>query len=434
MAVGFGFCPNCGAPLNKAEQKFCAVCGTVLAVRTSPPPEAATPNPQASYAPPLPPVQPTAQPPVQPTASQPPVQQPLAPMPPQWLQAPGAPAPGLQAPGTQAPGAQAPGGQLPPPWATSAAAPSGPQGAPPQMPPQWAMPAPAALPPARRKTPINPLIAGIGAIAVVAVVVGAVYATSNRGPSASGNPARSGSPTVTPGASASPAPASATAAPPNPLRGARGSKVTPARFPCDGTDPAPMPLALPAGVKEDVQVTMSMDGNAGDTVAVSDQFDAQADGSWLASDDETMSTLCEELGTGKHSITLADSTGKTLAQGSFTITGAAASPTPGVVSGGAILVTPALFSCSGSTTQVRLTIVLGPSVSADEDVDLMIDDKLLGSDTVGSGFEKQADGSWLASDYVEIQNLCAYGDGPHTASIWDSSKRVLASGVFTTEP
>jgi hypothetical protein len=323
---------------------------------------------------------------------------------------------------------------MPPPWTTSAAAPSGPQGAPPQMPQQWAMPAPAQLPPARRKTPINPLIAGIGAIAVVAVVVGAVYATSNRGPAATGSPARSGSPTVTPGASASPAPASATAAPSKPLIGAGSIKVTPASFPCDGTDSATMTIALPAGVKEDAQVTMSMDGNAGDTIAVSDQFDAQADGSWLASDDEVMATLCEELGTGKHSITLADSTGKTLAQGSFTITGTAATPTPQVVSGGAIVVLPALFSCSGTTTQVRLTIVLGPSVSADEDVDLMIDDKLLGSDTVGSGFEKQADGSWLASDYVEIQNLCEYGDGPHTASIWDSGKRLLASGVFTTEP
>jgi hypothetical protein len=82
---------------------------------------------------------------------------------------------------------------------------------------------------------------------------------------------------------------------------------------------------------------------------------------------------------------------------------------------------------------VSLTIVLGASVAADEEVALMIDDQLVGSDTVGTGFEKQSDGTWLSSDNVTLQSLCAYGNGAHTIKVLDSTKKILAQGTFTTE-
>ncbi len=42
------FCPNCGAEL-KAEAKFCAACGTPIAVNPPPPMQAAPPPPQPAY-------------------------------------------------------------------------------------------------------------------------------------------------------------------------------------------------------------------------------------------------------------------------------------------------------------------------------------------------------------------------------------------------
>ncbi|MGZ6265936.1 MAG: zinc ribbon domain-containing protein [Candidatus Limnocylindrales bacterium] len=79
MATGFGFCPNCGAALTEAGQRFCAACGFTVPVSASaaagaasvpavvPPASAVVPPPPPS-APPPPPwaMQPVA--PVGPTA------------------------------------------------------------------------------------------------------------------------------------------------------------------------------------------------------------------------------------------------------------------------------------------------------------------------------------------------------------------------------
>ncbi len=79
MATGFGFCPNCGAALTEAGQRFCAACGFTVPVSASaavgaapasavvPPVSAVVPPPPASPPPPPPwAMQPVA--PVGPTA------------------------------------------------------------------------------------------------------------------------------------------------------------------------------------------------------------------------------------------------------------------------------------------------------------------------------------------------------------------------------
>jgi len=52
---------------------------------------------------------------------------------------------------------------------------------------------------------------------------------------------------------------------------------------------------------------------------VSAGFEKQADGSWLSSAPESSQTLCEDLGTGKHSIGALDANGQVITQGTFTI-------------------------------------------------------------------------------------------------------------------
>jgi hypothetical protein len=293
------------------------------------------------------------------------------------------------------------------------------------------MPAPAPIPPAKARTAINPLVAVVGVIAIVAVVAGAVYATSNHGPSASTNPGRSGAPTPT---AASAAPASAAATPTKATQLGSGSvTVTPATFGCNDPGDAKLDVVLPSSVTSDMSVTVEIDSASLGDMAVDTYFEQQADGSWAYSDTQSMTSLCQQAGSGKHVLHVLDEAGTPLAQGSFTITETAPTPTPATVSGGAIIVVPALFSCSGSTSQVSLTIVLGASVAADEEVALMIDDQLVGSDTVGTGFEKQSDGTWLSSDNVTLQSLCAYGNGAHTIKVLDSTKKILAQGTFTTE-
>jgi hypothetical protein len=59
MATGFGFCPNCGSALTEAGQKFCSICGAVLAAAQAGP-GGLTAQPSAGApVPPPPPVLPT---------------------------------------------------------------------------------------------------------------------------------------------------------------------------------------------------------------------------------------------------------------------------------------------------------------------------------------------------------------------------------------
>ncbi len=222
--------------------------------------------------------------------------------------------------------------------------------------------------------------------------------------------------------------------------------VSPATFGCADSGDARLAILLPASVGEDMVVTLEIDGESIGDMALTDKFVQKADGSWSYSDTQSMASLCEQVGSGRHVLHVLDDSSQTLAQGIFTITGTAPTPaptpkptpaptpTPAAAGGGAILVTPALFACSSTTTPVQITIVLGPSVPATAAVAMTIDTQTLGTDTVGTGFEKQSDGTWLASDGVDASSLCKYGDGPHTIKVIDSTKTILAQGVFTTEP
>jgi len=376
MAVGFGFCSNCGAPLTRTQQKFCSVCGTVL--QSAAPAGPVTEQTPQAFTPPPP---------------------------------------------------EPPAAAVPPPWATSApAAPT-----PPQAPPPWAV-VPAPVVPVKRGTAVNPLMLVGGVVVVVAVLAGLVYATSGSKPGASVVPvpsatrsgAATGSPAVVPTATRA--------------AGTASIVVTPASFGCNDKGDATLAIVLPASTQEDITVTLEVDETSLGDMALADSFDQKADDSWVYSDSQSKTSLCQQVGPGKHVLHVLDPDGVTLAQGSFTITGTAATPTPAptptptAIKTGAIIVLPALFSCSGSVTSVRMTIVLAPSVPEDAEVTMTIDGELIGSDTVGTGFEKQSDGTWLASDSVEVANLCDFGKGAHTIKVLDSNKKVLAQGVFTAEP
>ena len=54
---------------------------------------------------------------------------------------------------------------------------------------------------------------------------------------------------------------------------------------------------------------------------------------------------------------------------------------------------------------------------------------------MSSGFEKQADGSWLSSAPESSQTLCSeLGTGQHSIGALDSNGQVITQGTFTINP
>jgi hypothetical protein len=101
-----------------------------------------------------------------------------------------------------------------------------------------------------------------------------------------------------------------------------GSSTTidPSSFSCSAADQQiVLTIRLSASIPGTAEVTSEIDGNTGDTSTVSAGFEKQADGSWLSSAPESSQTLCEDLGTGKHSIGALDANGQVITQGTFTI-------------------------------------------------------------------------------------------------------------------
>jgi hypothetical protein len=171
----------------------------------------------------------------------------------------------------------------------------------------------------------------------------------------------------------------------------------------------------------------------GESGSVGDAMDKQSDGTWLMSGDETISALCTSLDPGKHVVQIQDDNGKVYAQGSFTIEADTATPTPGAINSGVVLVMPALFSCSSSGLSVDMAIVLPSWVPGDEEVTLTIDGKTISTQTVSTGFEQQSDGSWLSSGSGSASKLCGFGTGAHSLKVLDAANEVIAEGTFTTE-
>jgi hypothetical protein len=419
MAVGFGFCSNCGAPLTKAQQKFCAVCGATLLVRP-PAPEPAPGQPQ-----PPEPVQPSQsyrpQPPQpyqpQPSQSAPPAfPGPSAPPPSAWAQTPPTSTPPTQWQTNAQP-------QTPPQWNAAPSIPSGPAGGPiPQSGTTGAV--------TKSGLTGNPVVL-VGGLVLILAVAGAGYmAMNNRNPTPTG-PAGTPVPTLASG-SAGPTERPTPVATPTTATGAGTVAVTPAKFPCSAPGSATLTFALPASIDGATEISLEIDDADAGTQTVSTLMTQTADGSWTASQDDEISALCSEYGVGAHVVKILDPDGKVLAQTTFTIT-AGATPTPakGTVS---IVVQPGQFSCSTSGLTIKMAIVLPASIDPQTSVTLTLDDEALSSDTVQSGFEKQADGSWLSTGSVAASDLCGYGTGTHVLKLLDGDGKLLGQASFTAQP
>ena len=362
MATGFGFCPNCGAALTEAGQRFCAACGFTVPVSAA---AAAGAAPVSAVVPP-------------PPASPPPA----------------------------------------PPWAMQPVAPVG-------------APAP--------RTAVNPALLLVGALVIVAIGAAGVLAMNGGKASPSASAGHGG------GLFGSAAPSNEKVATPEhpratptPASGVGSLKVQPAKFDCSDTSTqVTMTILLPAAVEASAEITAQLDGEAGSTEVVSDNFKQQSDGRWLSTDTQSASDLCSAYGSGSHTFGVLDSNGKVLAQGSFMITDEASptpTPTPGG-SGGLIVVEPSTISCSGTTADVSLSIWLPGSVSASELITAGTDVSKGNPEAVNVEFVKQSDGRWFLKDSLTVANLCSSLDpGKHTLSVTDSHNTVLAEGSINLEP
>jgi hypothetical protein len=417
MAVGFGFCSSCGAPLTKAQQKFCGVCGATLPVH-APAPEAAPPTPVQPTQPAQPPAQPPAFQPAQPPAPEPPT----APSP--WAQTPPPPSAPAQAPQWQA-NTQSQTPPAPPPWSAGPGMPSAPLGAP--MPPASASGAPA-----KSGLGSNPMLVVVGLVVIVAIAVGGYMAMNNHNHTPTG-PVNTPAPTL---ASASAGPTETATPVATPTRGAGVGTVavTPAKFACDTPGSATLRFTLPASIDGNTEISLTIDDTDAGSQNVSTLMTQKADGSWTASQDDLIANLCSEYGTGTHVVKILDPDDNILAQTNFTITGAGPTPTPAKAGGVTIVVQPGLFSCSTAGLDISMAIVLPASIDPEETVTLMIDEQSLSSDTVSGGFEQQSDGTWLSSGTIAASDLCALGTGSHLIKLVDGNGKVLGQASYTAQP
>ena len=96
--------------------------------------------------------------------------------------------------------------------------------------------------------------------------------------------------------------------------------VDPDSFSCSAAPvQVTMTFSLPASLSSDSEITAVIDGSQGETGTVGDNFDQQADGSWLSTETDTSTTLCSDYDTGKHTLGFLDASGSTIAEGSFTV-------------------------------------------------------------------------------------------------------------------
>ena len=260
MTTEFGFCPNCGTPRISAEQRFCAECGLTLTPVTP----IAPPGPPAVVAGPVEPAPPTAA--VDAAA------------PPAWSVPPATAQP-----------------VAPPAWSTvsPSTAPPAYTGAPGYQNPPGAPGASGATRAGFKFTPRMLVIGGI----VLAAIVGA-YLYTNMG-------SKSG-----------------------------GISFSPSTLSCSSPVAFTLTGHLPASVHTGDTITITLDGKTAGTSQVSSggEMTQQGDGSWVdisTTTAATMKSICAAGGSsggfnvltpGPHTMQILDSSGKVLAQGSYTVT------------------------------------------------------------------------------------------------------------------
>jgi hypothetical protein len=95
--------------------------------------------------------------------------------------------------------------------------------------------------------------------------------------------------------------------------------VDPGSFSCSGSSvPVTIAIQLPGSIPAEDTISVQLDGLTTYTDTVGSGFVMQ-DGNWLSSDTSSSADLCGSFDPGQHSITLVDSAGQVLADGSFTV-------------------------------------------------------------------------------------------------------------------
>lgn len=264
MTMGMRNCPRCGTALNASWRGACGVCGAPFqeAPVAPAPPQWGNPAPP-QWGNPAPPAQPQAWQGNRPPGPAQPAAQP--PAQPQMQRPPVAPPVQPQQAG---------------PWSAPF-----PSGAPQQQPWAGAQSAPKA------RSGVNPLIFVLAGLLIVAVlvVIGGVALSAGSG---GGSPAGSVS-------------------------------FSPASISCSSNKAVTMTIKLDGSVGGSERVVTTLDGKTWGSVAVSDEFTKQADGTWLHSD-STILDSCHgpdgQLAAGTHKLQVLDSHNKVLAEGFLTTT------------------------------------------------------------------------------------------------------------------
>jgi hypothetical protein len=266
----------------------------------------------------------------------------------------------------------------------------------------------------------------VGGLVIAGLLAAGYVATNGSKPSSSPAASHSG------GLFGSAAP-TATAAPTRASVAAGSVTFKPSSFSCaDPTLPITMSVFLPAAVLASEEVTAKLDATELNAKTVGTDFEKQADGRWLSTGNDTVSTLCDMVGAGNHAFRVLDSKGNLLAQGSFTIT-EAATPTPAAA--GVVTVDPSTFSCTATGIEVTVTVWLPATVSASDQVTGQLDGVDANTDSVGNGFDQQPDGRWQSIATESTSSLCgSLASGVHTLSVVDSNGNLLAQGSFTLQP
>lgn len=300
--------------------------------------------------------------------------------------------------------------------------------------PAWAVPPPTA-PVTPAGSTANPAMLLVGGLVIAAIVGVAVLAMNNGSkglPGASGSPGSSGThiSSGSPIASVSP----------SPKAGYPGSLAFSPKIIGCPAQPFTTTVVLPSSVKGTDQITYQIDDTVIITQAATDfGLTQQADGTWSVSTDNPDGSANCSMGPGVHTARLLDSSGKVLAQTSFTFVMLASptpEPTPTPSSKTYVIVEPSSFSCSAPAVDVRLTIQLSATIPGSTKITSEIDGVDSGNvSTVEAGFEQQSDGSWLSSDTVSSSDLCdKLGVGQHRIGALDSAKKVITEGTFTLKP
>ena len=98
--------------------------------------------------------------------------------------------------------------------------------------------------------------------------------------------------------------------------------VSPSTINCSAGSPVTMTVTLPSSISGDARVITTIDGKGWVSLVVSSQFTKQSDGTWLHSGSTSLDT-CQgpdgKLSSGSHKLAITDSSGKVLAEGTFTI-------------------------------------------------------------------------------------------------------------------